>query len=255
MKIQYMSDLHLEYPENREYFENNPVIPIGDVLILAGDIIQETERSKAESFFNDIHSKFKLIISTHGNHEFYESTIDYALPEYEKELSDNHILLNNKVKIFENVRFIVSTLWSKIDPIHESEISRRLNDYKYIKTNENGELRNINTKDTNKFHDISKNFIEKELQKDFNGKTVVVTHHLPSINCVLPKWRGVNVLSAFANNMDDLILNNKIDVWIFGHQHEYINDYIGNTKILSNPLGYSKESDFNLFKNDRFIKI
>lgn len=255
MKIQYMSDLHLEYQENRDYFKQNPVNPIGDVLVLAGDIVCETDREKAQYFFKDIESKFKLIISIMGNHEFYNGEISYAFPKYEKYLSDNHILLNNKSIIFENIKFISSTLWSQTDPVHELEISRRLNDYKYIKKKNGNEFLNLNVEDTNNYHKISKEFITEELKKDFNGKIIVITHHLPSINCVIPKWRNVNVVSAFANNIDEIILNNNIDAWIFGHQHELINDFIGNTNMLSNPLGYSKESDFNLFKNDRYIEI
>ncbi|MFN8577091.1 MAG: metallophosphoesterase [Candidatus Sericytochromatia bacterium] len=255
MKIQYMSDLHLEYIENREYFKKNPVEKFGDVLVLAGDIVSETERDNAKDFFKDIESKFKLIISTMGNHEFYGSEINYAFPSYEKNLSDNHFLLNNQSLIFDNVKFIVSTLWSKVDPVHESEIARRLNDYKYIKKFDNKHIRNLKVEDTNYYHEISKQFIIDELKKDFNGKIAIITHHLPSINCVIPKWRNVNVVSAFANNMDDIILNNKIDCWIFGHQHEFIDDFIGKTKILSNPLGYSKEDNFFLFKSNKCIEI
>ena len=39
MKVQYASDLHLEFYDNSVYIARNPFKAVGDVLVLAGDTL------------------------------------------------------------------------------------------------------------------------------------------------------------------------------------------------------------------------
>jgi hypothetical protein len=46
MKIQYCSDLHLEFPVNKKYLKANPIKPEGEIFCLPVDIIPFTEIEK-----------------------------------------------------------------------------------------------------------------------------------------------------------------------------------------------------------------
>ncbi len=191
MKIQIASDLHLEFPENRQWLNENKLLPAGEVLILAGDIVVLKYKDKAQPFYDSIRPQFKLIISIFGNHEFYHGKIDFAYPAYFKKLHENHFLINNKSFVYKKVKFICSTLWSAIPEKDRVEIEGRMNDYHVIYQNKYDQTP-INTIHTNFFNKISLKFIQEELKKNFDGKIVVITHHLPSSRsnakkCELPR--------------------------------------------------------------------
>ena len=53
MKIQYASDLHLEFAENRNYIEDGGIEPVGEVLVLACDVSYLGDKNMMKRRFFD----------------------------------------------------------------------------------------------------------------------------------------------------------------------------------------------------------
>lgn len=89
-------------------------------------------------------------------------------------------------------------------------------------------------------HHQARQFLKSELAKPFEGKTVVITHHAPSLKCEHPDF-GINALAgAFMSHCDPLMEN--VDVWIFGHTHANKDLHVGDCRVISNQMGYVGEN-------------
>jgi hypothetical protein len=101
-------------------------------------------------------------------------------------------------------------------------------------------------------HQACRYFLETELAKDFDGETVVVTHHAPSFQSVHERFAGDKMNICYANNLEALMWYNPIKLWIHGHVHNSLDYIVGDelqsTRVICNPrgyFGYEENRDFD----------
>lgn len=252
MKVQYCSDLHLEFPQNKDFLKSNPLQAEGDILILAGDIILLDILDKHMDFFSFVSDNFEQTYWIPGNHEYYYYDISKKPRVLNERITNNVSLVNNITLIHNNVKFIFSTLWSYINPENQWIIQPRISDFHVIKNN--NEL--FTPSHFNDLHNESVQFIKNELHLNYTGKTIVGTHHVPTFANYPEKYKGDALNQAFAVELFDLIEGWNIDYWIFGHHHCNCDDFkINNTKLVTNQLGYVKYNEHIGFNGSKIIEI
>src|SRR5688572_530170 len=185
MKVQYCSDLHLEFPVNKKYFKANPITPEGEILLLAGDIIPFAEMEKENDFFNFLSDRFEYTYWIPGNHEYYRSDIVERTGTFHEKIRSNVSLLNNTAIEHKGARLLFSTLWSKINPALEFLIHKSMADFRLIKNNG----KKITVDDYDQLHEDCRAFLTKDLSIATNQETIVVTHHLPTFFNYPEKYR------------------------------------------------------------------
>ncbi|PKP21999.1 MAG: metallophosphoesterase [Bacteroidetes bacterium HGW-Bacteroidetes-21] len=251
MKIQYCSDLHLEFEHNQKYLQIHKLKVSGEILVLAGDIVPLHDEYLNNSFFDFLSNNYKHVYWVPGNHEFYHKDIADFSPSFHIRIRDNISIVNNVDVEMEDVCFIFSTLWSTIGKNNEKLIEQGVSDYDCILNNG----KKIRVKDTNNLHIHSLAFIKQKLQS--TGKTtVIVTHHLPSSLCNSPAHANSPVNEAFCVDLSSFIENCGAKFWIYGHSHFNQKPiYIGKTILLTNQLGYLKYYEQVGYKNNAYISI
>jgi predicted phosphohydrolase len=248
MTIQYASDLHLEFRENKEFLRTNPLKPMGEILVLAGDIVPFAVLDKHADFFSYLSDNFKTTYWIPGNHEYYYFNIATKSGVLNEKIRDNIFLVNNTSILNDNVKLVFSTLWSKINTPNEWQIENSLSDFQVIKHNAN----RFSAAQYNQLHNESIQFLNQELLHNNSVKTLVITHHLPTFLNYPEKYKGDALNEAFAVELFDIIDIYKPDCWIYGHTHSNTPDFtIGKTQLLTNQLGYVKYNEQLLFSTNK----
>lgn len=243
-KLRIMSDLHLEFGEMEV-----PVLPDDrdTILILAGDI---HVRDNAINFIAEMCTRFYEVIYVLGNHEFYYGEVANIRNWWANEARYYHNLqvLDPGVYEFNGLRIIGATLWT--DTLNTG-MENLLNDYGCITYGGT----TLEVQDTYNMHERDTDFIRKILYQPYNGRTVVVTHHAPIPECVVPRYVGTLLNQCFHANLNELVALNDIDLWVHGHMHDTIDFTYGGTRIYCNPRGYKGHELNTGFRNDFVVEI
>lgn len=231
MKIQIYSDLHLGFGR----FEPAPCDP--DVVILAGDI---DIKSRGVNWANDT---FQCpVIYVCGNHEYYGGHTERTFRKMKDAAAPHVHVLENEVLILGQTRFLVTTAWTDFSSTGDVTAAKRvawewMNDFTVIRTAES--YRRLRPDDLIAKSRAAYAWLTQELNKPFDGKTVVVTHHAPALDHVggdLP----AHLIAAYANDWPELV--DKADLWVYGHTHVAADFLKRGCRVVSNPRGYPGQS-------------
>jgi Icc-related predicted phosphoesterase len=244
MKVHILSDLHIEF-ENFALPETD-----SDVVILAGDTSLGT-RGVDWVMKNTVKNP---VIYLAGNHEFYKHAYPKLLNDLiEKTNQSNVHFLENQSITIGDIRILGCTLWTDFLLYNSLEYSmyrasQTMNDYKLIR--KSPAFSRLRPQDTALIHAKSVNWLKNELS-GFSGKTVVVTHHAPSLKSVPKAFYGHDINPCYCSDLENLIREFQPELWIHGHIHTPCDYFIGKTHVICNPKGYP--SEFNSGFNRRLV--
>jgi len=237
MKLWILSDLHLEVSR-----WTLPEPPEHDVVVLAGDIARASYAVEwaRESFT-------RPVIQIAGNHEHYKyRTVRENVLAMRLAARGSHVhFLENESEEINGVRFIGATCWTDYELYGQGDVSMQraekgIRDHVLCRVRDirsPGGERPFKARDALAMHRESRVSLMAALAKPFAGKTVVVTHHLPSRRCIHPDYEGHPINPAFASDLEALMPG--VDLWVHGHTHSAVRAQVGGCRIVCNPRGYS----------------
>jgi Icc-related predicted phosphoesterase len=239
MKLQILSDLHLEMVKP-PYSWRIPETA-AEVVVLAGDIgvgvsgvkwaVREAERLQ------------KYAVYVPGNHEYYGERLN-VLEQMRAVARGSrvHVLDLDEVTL-EGMRFLGVTLWTDYLAFgrnHRSDAmdkaARFLNDHRLI-----NRPYGFTPADALEHHERGRAWLEAKLTSKWDGPTVVVSHHAPSLLGTDPQFRNDYLTGAFISDLEELIKRYSPTIWIHGHTHHCVREIIGKTRLVGNQMGYPHE--------------
>lgn len=259
MKIQLLSDLHLEaHPA----FQAQPA-PGADVLVLAGDIgsyqrgSQLTDTDFGLARFSPLTGWPTPVIFLPGNHEYDALDFDETHTRLRETCTRLGLIwLEREIVELGGVRFVGTTLWSDFDALGPAvndptaTVTRQLQardkafraaNY-YLRTT--GTTRNGKPFLAEQVRALAlecQAWLEQALATPYAGMTVAVTHFAPSLRSADPRYGLTPGTAGFCNALDHLL--ERVPLWLHGHLHAP-SDYVHRgCRVLANPLGYAGKKE------------
>lgn len=259
LKILVLSDLHLEFGR---FFSVPPGLEY-DAVVLAGDIHCPGHRAvtwaQGDSTFGG-----RPVVIVPGNHEFYGREMDAELAEMKKAASGSNVhVLDRSEVVVAGVRFLGCVLWTNFElPVQglqgpKTDVRRALaeangcmNDFRLIRVQAAaGSRRVLTAQDAVAMHSRDREWLQRELTKDFAGPTVVITHHAPALGSVAEQYAASWLTPSFVSLLPPELFE-RTGLWIHGHTHSRFDYQHHGCRVLSNPRGYQLRD--GAFENHRF---
>jgi predicted phosphodiesterase len=219
-----------------------------DIIVAAGDIGVNSQGMDWLKTLN------KPVIYVAGNHEFYNHDYQQTLLSLRRQCADSNIhFLENDCFIFQGLRFLGCTLWTDlfVEGDNKAEaLGKTLNDFRKIQFDQ----QSFDTTQFSYLHQSSKKWLEQELARPFSGKTVVITHHAPSLWSWKDSSHALKKI-AYCNDLKYLLHEYDIAAWFHGHIHSPADYRIAGARILCNPRGYFGRKLVPDFDLNRVVEI
>ena len=248
MKIQIVSDLHLEFSDiNIQNAGDTDVLILGgDIMVASKVLLPQSEYGiRFRDFLKRVSFQFPHVVYVAGNHEFYDSGRFFDGIDQLREacgVHDNVYFLERDTKIINDIIFVGGTLWTdmnKFDPLTMHAVRDMMNDYHAIRNDKNGFVP-LKPADTVERHRLTRDYIKLVAQENKGEKIVVVGHHSPSYQSIHPRYSSDHLINgAYHSDLTDIMLDNpQIKLWTHGHTHHAFDYMIGETRVVCNPRGY-----------------
>lgn len=244
MKIRIMSDLHLDV--NEKYPLQLPQKDRGIFTILAGDTAGEV----ADGVFW-IKDNCPYGVCVAGNHlvyNHYGKTIQNLKEDLKQEFpqSSTMTFLENDYKLIDdNIIVVGATLYTnyRLDGIPQHigmrVCKKSMNDFRWGLYQDEDEIIGLKPEHYLDMFMESLAYIEKICNENPDKQIIVVTHHAPSNQAIMPSYRGSDSNCGYASNLGGFITQHpNIKAWIYGHCHAQTQFKIGDCICINNSRGY-----------------
>ena len=252
MKIQHLTDLHLDINRRADPLARFGVAADADVIALTGDITNHAldTLNFIKYTLLPLTAPHQHIVFVLGNHEFYgcpmEKACEYALDMDHPRI---HFLCSGRVFEHEGVCFVGDTLWTDFEsaadgawPVDLSMLRAMECMADFSRIDYRGRV--LRPLDTIRFFRETLEAFTRAIQQTDCTCVVVLSHHGPSRRSISPRFTGDVLNTAFVSEVIGRVAFSKpVALWLHGHVHDAFDYEIFTgegdiTRVVCNPLGY-----------------
>lgn len=264
MKLQILSDLHIDSYARQSLPLGNIPKTEADAVLVAGDTANS---DNGMLWLQEQASRLKVpIVTIAGNHEYFNEDIlhfDKKLAtwdNYNESLCQGLKVLQCQQIDMGDVRILGCTLWTDYQYQADDDtidIAKRfMRDYKQIYAGDGLFSPELSIQ----LHQKQRAWLKQALilSKKLGKKTVVMSHHSISPLSVSEKYATLPSNAAFVSDFSAWMHEPWApQLWVHGHTHEAFDYQINKTRVVVNPRAYPNElsSTELVFAWDKVVDI